>query len=100
MFLNAIFKMSSIFVKHFELPCVERWRCYINKLALPCLTSRTAFKHPSICPPLSGGVAGAEGAAHRPPGGAGDDRQHRGAVLFKRLLRHGAARTGGQIFFV
>jgi len=27
--------MSSIFVKHFELPCVER--CYINKLALPCL---------------------------------------------------------------
>ena len=24
-----------IFVKHFELPCVER--CYINKLALPCL---------------------------------------------------------------
>ena len=28
--------MSSIFVKHFELPCVER--CYINKLALPCLS--------------------------------------------------------------
>ena len=27
--------MSSIFVKHFELPCVER--CYINKLALRCL---------------------------------------------------------------
>ena len=30
--------MSSIFVKHFELPCVER--CYINALpclALPCL---------------------------------------------------------------
>ena len=25
--------MSFIFVKHFELPCVER--CYINKLALP-----------------------------------------------------------------
>ena len=30
--------MSSIFVKHFELPCVER--CYINKLALPCLAYR------------------------------------------------------------
>ena len=27
--------MSFIFVKLFELPCVER--CYINKLALPCL---------------------------------------------------------------
>ena len=25
--------MSLMFVKHFELPCVER--CYINKLALP-----------------------------------------------------------------
>ena len=27
--------MSFIFVKHFELPCVEK--CYINKRALPCL---------------------------------------------------------------
>ena len=31
--------MSFIFVKHFELPCVER--CYVNKLALPCLTCGT-----------------------------------------------------------
>jgi len=27
--------MSSISVRHFELPCIER--CYINKLALSCL---------------------------------------------------------------
>ena len=38
--------MSSIFVKHFELPCVER--CYINKLALPCLTC--AFDSQSTLP--------------------------------------------------
>lgn len=46
--------------------------------------------------PLPGGITGAEGAAHRPAGGAGDHRQHRGGLLFQRLLRHGAARTGGQ----
>jgi len=28
--------MSLIFVKHLEMPCVER--CYINQLALLCLT--------------------------------------------------------------
>lgn len=50
--------------------------------------------------PLSGGVAGAEGAAHRPTGGAGDHRKHWGGLLFQRLLRHGTARTGGQILSV
>lgn len=73
------------------------------------LTSRAYFNSLSLCrclpldlcrPPFSGGVAGAEGAAHRPPGGAGDHRQHRGGLLLQRLLRHGAARTGGQILSV
>ena len=36
--------MSSIFVKHFELPCVER--CYINKLALPCLAYSKCLAKP------------------------------------------------------
>lgn len=54
----------------------------------------------AVCVSLLGGVAGAEGAAHRPPGGAGDHRQHRGGLLLQRLLRHGAARAGGQILSV
>lgn len=55
----------------------------------------SAGPHGHICP-LPGGVTGAEGAAHRPAGGAGDHRQHRRGLLLQRLLRYGAARTGGQ----
>lgn len=47
--------------------------------------------------PFSGGVAGAQGAAHRPPGRARNHWQHWGSLLFKWLLWHGATWTGGQI---
>ena len=44
--------MSSIFVKHFELPCVER--CCINKRALPCLALiKKAGKMIGTLPPSS-----------------------------------------------
>ena len=44
--------MSVIFVKHFELPCVER--CYINILALPCLGPQKSW----LANCASGGMTG------------------------------------------